>query len=118
MNHIRLRRQIGAWLSLAVFVPMLLLASLHSHPDFGGLAGDDCTYCFDHVPHDGHLSSPTVAVDDCVLCQFFSLTFVAAATLVASFVACHITDGTTVYTAFCAQTVAGLHHGRAPPFGF
>ena len=70
------RRHIASWLLLAVFVPMLLLASLHVHESGVETAETECTDCVHNSCH-GHLTQMVSWTHDCVLCQFLSLTFVA-----------------------------------------
>ena len=72
-----IRRQISAWVLLAVFVPMVLLSALHLHED--GLAADDsCTECVHHQCG-GHLGQQTTSFHACVLCQFLTLTMLTVA---------------------------------------
>ena len=75
------KRQINSWLLLAVFVPMLLLSSLHIH-GYGQAAEDQCTECVNHHC-DGHLGQQTLSLHDCLLCQFLTLPMVVAACIVA-----------------------------------
>ncbi len=70
-----IKRNIASWVLLAVFVPMLLISSFHIHESSGGAYS--CTECVHHVCH-GHLAQQSVHLNDCVLCQFLTLTFVAA----------------------------------------
>jgi hypothetical protein len=74
------RRQFASWVLLAVFVPMLLLSSLHVH----GVSTTDETPCAECVQHQchGHLAQLSFSVHQCVLCQFLVLSFVAAPMLV------------------------------------
>lgn len=67
---------------LAVFVPMLVLSSVHVHV-YSNVLADECNECVSHHCH-GHLGLPTVTQHDCVLCQFLTLSMlaVAVATLV------------------------------------
>ena len=44
----------------------------------------DCKECVDHHCH-GHLTQMSMSVDDCVLCQFIMLSFVAGTTLAVVF---------------------------------
>ena len=62
------RRQRYAQILLAVFITMLIAVSLHCHHD-DAMAEDACVECVHHVPHDGHLSSQSLSVDECLLCQ-------------------------------------------------
>ena len=68
--NVNRKRHIASWLLLAVFVPMLILSSLQE--------------CVDHHCH-GHLTQLSMSVDDCVLCQFLMLTFLAEAALAVVF---------------------------------
>ncbi|MBR6375537.1 MAG: hypothetical protein IKR91_04810 [Alloprevotella sp.] len=69
MSH-RLRRHISAWVLLAVFLPTLVLTSLHHHQEPDGYS---CAECVRHMPHSGHIAQHTFAFDNCLLCQFSSL---------------------------------------------
>lgn len=71
------KRHIASWTLLAVFVPMLLLSSLHIH-SYNTLAYGTCTECVHHHCA-GHLGQQTPSVHDCVLCQFLSLPMLAVA---------------------------------------
>jgi hypothetical protein len=79
-----MRRQIFAWLLLAVFLPMQVLLSLHIHetPQTVDIACNDCVH---HNCH-GHLTTPASWVHDCVLCQFLTLPMLVAATVVVAVV--------------------------------
>ena len=69
-----------SWLLLAVFVPMLLLSSLHIHQQVTGEG--ECYECANHLHHSGHISLQTASFRDCVLCQFVTLTYVSAVAVV------------------------------------
>ncbi|MBR7017994.1 MAG: hypothetical protein IKH99_04000 [Prevotella sp.] len=71
---IKQRRQLFAQILLAVFIPMLIATSLHRHQT-DAMEGDSCVECIHHVPHGGHLTSHTISVDDCLLCQFSGLPY-------------------------------------------
>lgn len=60
----------SAWVLLSVFVPMVLLSSLHVHPDLLE-DGEPCHECIDHTVHNGHIAAVKAAVD-CPLCAFQS----------------------------------------------
>jgi len=62
---------VSAWVLLSVFVPMVLLSSLHVHPQLAHSALQTCEQCVDHQMHSGHIS-PTDAHIDCFLCHFNS----------------------------------------------
>lgn len=67
----------AAWMLLAVFVPMLILSSVHIH-ETNGIIETECTDCVHHGCH-GHLTQTASWVHDCVLCQFLTLTMLTAA---------------------------------------
>ena len=94
------KRHIASWLLLAVFVPMLLLSSLHVH-ETGETIGTECTDCVHHNCH-GHLTAMVYWTHDCVLCQFLTLTMLTAAVM-----------AVTVYNNVCnndyAQPLCGYH---------
>lgn len=74
--HIELRRRLSAWMLLSVFLPMLLLSSLHRHAERGvGV----CTECVQHQPHAGHLTQAMGGMGDCLLCHFLSLSYLPLA---------------------------------------
>lgn len=78
------KRHIASWMLLAVFVPMLVLSSLHVHERHDA-TDKECAECVAHHCH-GHIGQADTSFDACVLCQFLSLTFVAAATMVVTFI--------------------------------
>ena len=76
----RTKRSISAWLLLSVFLPMLLLSSLHVHEYVDVRSG--CPDCINHIAHQGHISLDTIHLHDCLLCHFASISFLVAATVV------------------------------------
>ncbi|MBO4564631.1 MAG: hypothetical protein J5720_04290 [Bacteroidaceae bacterium] len=112
--NIKTRRRISAWLLLSVFLPMLLLSSLHVHDEALGSCG--CDKCVNHLLHSGHIAPDNVHQHDCVLCLFASLTFVAAvgvgiASIVSRHVAAIVPPSVRLQFAVCRH-----HSPRAPPF--
>jgi hypothetical protein len=67
----------ASWLLLAVFVPMVLLSSLHTH-ERAKTAENSCKECIAHHCH-GHIVEMTTTMHACVFCQFQTFSFVAAA---------------------------------------
>jgi len=57
----------SSWLLLSVFVPMVLLSSMHVHQPIAS-AHDDCEMCLEHQVH-AHLDALTAHID-CFLCHF------------------------------------------------
>lgn len=73
------KRKIVSWMLLAVFVPMLVLSSVHVHGYSNSLV-DKCNECVQHHCH-GHLGQQTASLHECVLCQFLSLPMLTVAVL-------------------------------------
>ena len=98
---------------LAVFVPMLVLSSLHLHA-YQPIADDDCTECVHHHCG-GHLTQQTGSAHDCVLCQFLSLPLLVVA-LVALKGFCRIIKEQQAYQEcrICSANRGGLSL-RGPP---
>ena len=80
----RTRRYVASWLLLAVFLPMLLLSSFHFHENHVS-EQTECTECVAHHCH-GHFTQADISFDACVLCQFLSLTLIAAVLTAAAIV--------------------------------
>ena len=113
--NVRTKRKLSAWMLLSVFVPMLLLSSLHVHQAADVPAAAGCADCANHIAHGGHFSLQTIHAASCVLCQFASLPFVAATVLLLAFVGTlHRTQFVT-RIAPCQAGVSLLHQPRAPP---
>ena len=71
-----MRRQLSAIILLAVFLPMLVLSSVHIHESDEAIK-TECADCVHHSCH-GHLTALTTWAHDCVLCQFLTLPMLAA----------------------------------------
>ena len=71
-NGITRRQQLFAWIILLVYVPMVLLASLHVHSlnDFSKAV--DCDQCHTAVHHSGHITASNHHIDECLSCRFLS----------------------------------------------
>jgi len=115
MRNGETHRRALAWLLLAVFVPMLLTASLHRH-DYGGGGEGVCYECLHHLRHAGHIHAFGVSTSDCVLCQFLSLTFIAAATVALIVPGFRLRTMLRRDAASVPAPVAGRILPRAPPF--
>lgn len=60
----------SAWMLLSVFIPMVILSSLHVHSTLPG-DGEPCHECIEHTVHNGHITAVKATVD-CPLCAFQS----------------------------------------------
>ena len=107
------RRHIASWLLLAVFVPMLVLSSIHIH-ETGETITTECADCVHHSCH-GHMAAAATWAHDCVLCQFLMLTMLVAAAAGVVFL---LSRGTRVFAPIDCR-VAMLARGvvclRGPP---
>ena len=108
------KRKWASILLLAVFVPMLMLSSMHHHKaDESGEKA--CVECLHHVHH-SHIGEQSVGVDGCLLCQFLSLPFIAATTLVFTFSLHFLFLPKVYHRSRCLRDAFRMRLGRAPPF--
>ena len=70
-----------AWLLLSIFVSIMMLSGLHCQEEVDS-ASAGCAECAHHIHHSGHFSTVTDHMDDCLLCQFISFVYTAAAVTV------------------------------------
>ena len=108
------KRRIYSWLLLSVFLPIMILSSIHVHEDIS--AGISCSDCINNIPHQGHISLDSVHLHDCLLCQFASLPFVVSAFVLISIIPCgnvitYVEPSAKLLFATCRH-----HSPRAPPF--
>ena len=94
------KRHLKTWLLLAVYVPMLLLSSLHVHEGAISHNEVECSDCVHHSCH-GHLTQTATWVHDCVLCEFLTLTMLTAAVM-----------AVTIYVHVCKKNRARLSMGH------
>lgn len=112
---VRTKRRVAVWVLLSVFVPMLVLSSLHVHQSASEAAAVSCSDCANHIAHAGHLSLQTVHSTSCVLCQFVSLPFVLATALTLAVASALCTTQFFVRLMPCQTGISLLHQPRAPP---
>ena len=107
------KRHIASWVLLAVFLPMLIFASLHIH-EYHVSTETECAECVAHHSH-GHIGQTDVSFDNCVPCQFLLLTFVVAAFAAVA----HFFSVLWIRHALQAYTIYGASWGnnvtRGPP---
>ncbi len=70
------RRRIYAYILLVIFLSIQSLTILHTHHDV--VEDSLCRDCVTHVHHYGHLSTLSLSIDNCLICQFQSVTFTVA----------------------------------------
>ena len=106
-------RSIAALVLSAVFLPTLLLASLHRHEPVQESQGIACAECEGHIPH-SHLSGIS-HTDECLVCQFLTVVCLPSAESAMAAPACEFSE-------FCDAPVERPVHisylvpdTRAPP---
>ena len=109
------RQKSVAWILLCVYVPMVLLASLHVHT-LNESVVVDCHDCHTAVHHSGHFTPSQHHHDDCLSCRFLT-TLVDIPKDVVCFHVKQSVSKIDFYTA-TAPVVAMVAHPslRAPPF--
>lgn len=115
-NGITRRQRLFAWILLLVYVPMLLLASLHVHTinDFSRVV--DCDECHTAVHHTGHITAASHHIDECLSCRFLS-TQIDVPRTVTTLVVKQVTAHLEYFLASEPVVRAVAHPSlRAPPF--
>lgn len=115
-NGITRRQRLFAWIMLLVYVPMVLLASLHVHTlnDLSRVV--DCDQCHTAVHHSGHITASHHHIDECLSCRFLSTQIDvprAVATLVVKQVTSHLEFLLAIEP---VDRVVAHPSLRAPPF--
>ena len=114
MKKVKKRRIWVAWMLLTVFMSMLLMSSLHHHESISE-TNTECYECQHHVHHSGHFTTTSTSVDNCVLCQFLTLPFIAATTLVVALLIKSIHSKETSLEVSLLSTFVGKISERGPP---
>ena len=107
------KRHIAAWVLLAVYLPMLLISSLHVH-ETAEYGETTCAECVHHQCH-GHLSQLSDGMHQCVLCQILTLSYLSAG--IGAWL-CYRSARKAVYILPCrelCQRDTGFISLRAPP---
>lgn len=108
----RQRTIIGRFL-LAMYLTILALGAFHVHE----YVEDDlvCQDCINHVNHAGHISVGDVSMGDCLLCSFFTVSYIVAQCVTIVFACAVLTSIFSEQTqnVFCRERcIISL---RAPP---
>jgi len=75
-------RKVSAWLLSSVFILMMAVSALHTHPDI--LTQEtkvECERCAQDIHHGGHITAKLLYLHDCVLCHFLGLPYLFASIL-------------------------------------
>lgn len=110
---IKRKRRISAWLLLSVFLPVMLFSSLHVHAEAPDSSA--CLECINHIPHHGHLSLDTIHLNDCLLCHFASLPFLAAVVIMVIMISAKRAVTTVQPSGKLQLAACRLNSSRAPP---
>lgn len=110
------REHISAWILLSVFLPMVLLSSLHVHPELVP-DGESCHECVTHAVHNGHIMAAKATVD-CPLCAFHGQVFLGELETDEQppIQVTHVVTGCISHPAAAGNP--DVYQGRAPPFSF
>ncbi|MCR5180979.1 MAG: hypothetical protein K6C30_07170 [Bacteroidaceae bacterium] len=107
-------RHIAAWLLLAVFVPMVVLSSVHVHKERVAVATTECADCVHHNCH-GHMTTMPHWSHDCVLCQFLTLTFLVPTTVCITYINKVVDEKSDAQRRNVCVAHSGIVGLRAPP---
>ena len=115
-NGVTRRQRLFAWMMLSVYVPMVLLASLHVHSLNDFSKAIDCEECHTAVHHSGHITASNHHIDECLSCRFLS-TQIDVPRMVADLVVKQTADHLEFYLPNEPVVRAVAHPSlRAPPF--
>lgn len=115
-NGVTRRQRLFAWMMLSVYVPMVLLASLHVHSLNDFSKAIDCEECHTAVHHSGHITASNHHIDECLSCRFLS-TQIDVPRMVADLVVKQTAVHLEFYLPNEPVVRAVAHHSmRAPPF--
>ncbi|SFF84244.1 hypothetical protein [Prevotella sp. KH2C16] len=108
-------RKFSAWILLGVFMPMLLLSVFHIHkmekPE------DVCYECIHHVRHAGHITATTFSVNQCVLCEFLALVYLAPAAIIPVVLTLGLGAVQNDLETWFPSCRIAMKRLRAPPYG-
>jgi len=100
---------------LAVFLPMVIISSVHIHNNPNINNQDLCVKCVHHVPHATHFSTHQTKVEHCLFCTFLSLQFVVATTATILFYTSKLNLLFTTPYEYIPVIACGINNTRAPP---
>jgi len=112
------KRVLSAWLLLLVFVPTMVMVSLHRHCEDISSTMVECEQCVHHVHHSGHFGVQQASIHDCLVCQFASLPFLFASTVAVGTMATLTNILRHADTPWLRRGVWDALSARAPPANF
>lgn len=102
-----------AWMLIMVFVPMMMLSFFHVHASEANIA-TECHECLHHIHH-SHFGSADQCIDQCVLCQFLSLTFISLTSAIILFAPIASKHNNIIAAIAATDNTSCRISGRAPP---
>ena len=114
--NVRVKRLMASWVLLAVYVPILVVASLHVHPS-ETLAQNTCDECVHHNCG-GHMGQQTAFVHACVLCQFLTLSYLTLSVVAVLASQQLVTIIRVSSVRLLSYEGSGHKSTRAPPYAF
>ena len=105
---------LSSWLLLWVFVPMVVMSSIHIHEPEPS-AEISCEQCVSHTQHTGHLAVQKAHLDDCVLCRFLGQEFVTAMKALMPYVLCGVALVLVPVAAASSRYTESAINRRGPP---
>lgn len=100
---------------LMVYVPMVLLSSLHVHPAQELSELVDCTKCETLVHHQGHFTTSPQQQGECLSCRFLTTQLLVSCEQVQSVEVQCVGQAECQPAAQPVRSVPVHHHLRAPP---
>jgi hypothetical protein len=94
---------------------MLMMSSLHHHSAPGALQ-TVCLECLHHIHHSGHLTTEQAGIDNCVLCHFQSLPFIAAVVVELGLIVRKFYSPLILSESAYQSDYSGIPTTRAPPY--
>ncbi len=107
-------RKIASRILLAIFLPMLVLSSVHVHKTMTA-PDTECVKCVHHQCH-GHFTQQWGESHPCLLCQFLTLSFFGTAALAVILYSKSYKNISFQHQHKVYVDVMGLPALRAPPY--
>jgi hypothetical protein len=109
------KRRLASFILLSVFVPMIILTSVHIHKPVTSDA-EVCRLCLLHIQHPNHFQQHSAAFSQCLLCQLSSLPYVEPACIDLIAFTSFVSSVPDSFSREPSSTVKGVKSTRAPPY--
>ena len=114
MSRIKKKRHIAVQILFPVFLFFLVCVSFHTHQQ-ENRSFDKCDECVSHNKHTGHYCEGNVTKHDCLLCQFLTLNYIAAAAVALAPAALNVSAIIRRQANALRNRIGGSRDSRAPP---